>query len=292
MTVTTGTAGKAIACMLAGTLMLTTQDAVSKWLTGRFHAGEILIYRGVFGYIAIAVYAHYAGLGWRVMRTRQPFGNLARASLNTAAGLLVITAYKVMPLADALAITFASPLLITALSGPLLKEQVDWRRWAAVIGGFAGILLMCRPDGGVFKAVVILPILCMFCTAGRDLLTRRLGAVDAPATILFFTITTSVVAGAISLPIAGATWPTPTEWLIFFILGQANGISHFLVIQAFSLAPASTLAPFRYLSLVWAVAIGAVVWGDFPDEWKLAGAGLVVMSGLYVVRRETRRVAR
>ena len=231
--------------MIAGTLLLTSQDAVSKWLTGRFHAGEILVYRGLFGYVAIAVYAWHAGLGWRVVRARRPAGNLLRAALNTAAGLLVITAYVSMPLADAMAITFASPLLLTALSALVLKESVGWRRWSAVSAGFAGILLMCRPGAGGLDAVVVLPILGLCCVAWRDLLTRRLGAVDAPATILFYTISASCLAGALSLPLAGATWPTPGEWALFFVLGQVNGISHFLLIRAFALAEASMLAPFR-----------------------------------------------
>lgn len=277
--------------MTAGTLMLTVQDAVSKWLVEDFHAGEILFFRGLFAYIPIAIFAARAG-GWIALRSQRPGVNIVRSLLNTGAGFTVITAYAFMPLADAMAIMFASPFLVAALSVPMLGESVGWRRWSAVMVGFVGVVIILRPGTDSFQWFALLPLAAAGFVAVRDILTRRLGAVDGTTVILFYTVTVSVIAGAMSFPIAGVHWPTMGQWGIFAAMGLLNGVAHYMTIRAFSLAQAATLAPLRYLSLVWAAAIGYVVWNDVPDVAVASGAALVVGSGIFIVLREARLRAR
>ncbi len=279
--------GLGILMMVVATLLLTVQDAIAKWMTSDFHVGEILFYRGLWAYLPIALFAWREG-GLSVLRARRPGTNALRAAMNLGAGLLVISAYALMPLAEVLAITFASPLIVTALAAPMLGEPVGWRRWAAVLVGFGGVLVMVRPAGAGFDPVILLPLGVAVMIALRDLLTRRLGAFDSSTTILFYTVTVSVIGGAAVMAVLGTRMPQPFEWLLFAVSGIINGGAHYLAISAFRFAEAATLAPLRYLSLVFATAIGFVVWGDVPGPWVVVGAAVVVASGLYIIHREAR----
>ena len=273
--------------MTAGTLMLTLQDAVSKWLITDYSVGEILFYRGLWAYIPLAFFAWQSG-GWRVLRSAHPTVNFTRACLNSSAGLAMISAYAFMPLATAMAIMFAAPILVTALSGPLLGESVGRWRWFAVLLGFVGVILILQPEQGVWEWFLLLPLLAAVFVAVRDVLTRKLGAVDDPSGILFYTVTVSVLFGALWMAAFGASWPTPQAWAVFIAMGLLNGVAHFATIKAFTVARAATLMPLRYLSLVWAGLIGFMVWGDVPTVLALAGAVLVVVSGLAIVFRKRR----
>ena len=275
----------AIGLMLLGTLMLTLQDAVSKYLLDEFSVGEILFYRGIWAYLPLAWFI-WKGGGLRLLRPRKPLTNLVRSALNTGAGLTVISAYAYMPLATAMAIMFSSPILVAMLSGTLLGERVGAARWVAVVVGFAGVLLILQPEAASTGVYVALPVAAAIFIAFRDILTRRLGAVDDPTTILFYTVTVSVVAGAGWMILFGASWPDIDAWLVFAVMGFVNAFAHYVVIKAFALTQASTLMPLRYLSLVWAGIIGYLVWGDVPHATAVFGAALIVISGLTIVLRE------
>ena len=283
-----------IALMLAGTLMLTLQDAVSKWLIDSFHVGEILFYRGIFAYLPILAFVYFDHLkshaDGRSLRQRlhsnQPWANVLRAMLNTGAGFAVISAYAFMPLAEAMTITFSSPILVSVLAIPLLGETVSFRRWAAIAIGFLGVLLIAKPGRVDLGWVVWLPVLAAVLLAFRDILTRRLGAVDSTSVILFFTVTVSTVSGLLVMLVLGSSWPSSAAWALFFALGLINGVAHYLIIKSFSLAQASTIAPLRYSSVLWALLIGFWIWGDIPGWISLLGALLIVASGLYILFEE------
>jgi len=273
--------------MLAGTLLLTVQDAVSKGLIRDFHAGEILFFRGLWAYLPIAWFAWRSG-GWRALSSRRPGVNAVRALLNSAAGFAVISAYAFMPLADAMAIVFASPILVAALAGPVLGERVTGQRWTTIGAGFLGVLVILQPGTGAFRWAMVLPLAGAVFIAVRDLLTARLGAFDGTTVILFYTVSASVLAGAASMAAFGGHWPNGWQWGLFAGMGLVNGVAHFMAIRAFALAAAALLAPLRYLALVWAGVIGFAVWGDVPSGAPIAGAALVVASGLYIVFAERR----
>jgi drug/metabolite transporter (DMT)-like permease len=278
--------GRGIPFILLGTLMLTTQDAISKWLTADYHFGEIFFYRGIWAYLPIAYFVWRDG-GLHTLRSARPFANIARAACNTASGVLIITSLSLMPMADVLAVAFMSPLILAALAPTFLGEMVGWRRWLAILVGFAGVLCMTRPGGGTLNLLIVMPLVVAFLMAARDVLTRQLGARDSTGTLLLYTVTITTGVGAVSL-LFGTTMPPAGDWLLFIVAGFINGTAHYFVVKAFQLSPAPIVAPLRYFSLVWAVVIGITIWGDIPDLWMIAGTILVVGSGLYTMFRETR----
>ena len=274
---------KGALCMIVGGLLLTTQDGISKWLTADFHPGEIMFYRGLFTFVPIiAIVAWSGGLGQ--LKSRNLKGTMIRAVLGAGTSIFVVVSFIYLPLADALAIIFLSPIMLTALSGPMLGEPVGWRRWLAVFIGFAGVMLMVRPSAEGIPYYYFFPLLTALLSALRDVATRRLRNDDSSVSILFYSMAAGILAGAISMPMFGAHWPSPSQWGLFAAAGILNSLSHRLTIQALLLAPGGTMAPFRYLSLV----MGYAIWGDVPDSFKLAGAALVVGAGLFILYREMR----
>jgi drug/metabolite transporter (DMT)-like permease len=272
-------------CMIAGGLLLTTQDAISKWLTSDYHTGEIMVYRGIFMLLPVAV-TIWLQRDLASLKPRRPVAVGLRAGFTVITSIFVVLSFTVLPLADALAIVFLNPLLVTALSVPILKEAVGWRRWVAVAVGFSGMLLMTRPgEGGVVLAVVF-PLTAALFAALRDLTTRRIGTVDTTNCLMFYSTFLTMAAGAVTLPF-GTHWPSLADWGLFAAGGIIGGLSHLLTIRAFQIAAAAMIAPFKYLSLVWAAGFGYLLWGDVPDTMKVAGASLVVGSGLYILYRET-----
>jgi drug/metabolite transporter (DMT)-like permease len=279
---------KGALCMIAGTLLLTTQDGITKWLAADYHAGEILFYRGFFTFIPIALLVARAG-GWRILATRNLKGTLIRAGLGTATSIFVVLSFLFLPLATALAIIFLSPIMLTALSVPLLGERVGWRRWMAVIIGFAGVLIIVRPSAEGVPYFYIFPLVTALLSTLRDVVTRQLRGTENSLSILFYSMLVAILAGGASIPMLGGHWPSLFDWGLLAAAGILVAISHLLTIQALMLAPGGTVAPFRYLSLVWASVIGYGVWGDVPDQWKLAGTALVVGAGLFILHRELKQ---
>ena len=273
-------------CMIGGTFLLTTQDGITKWLTTDYHAGEILFYRGIGTFLPILVLVWYGG-GWRTLRSGNLPGSLVRGGFALATSLFVVLSFVQLPLADALALIFISPILLTALSVPLLRESVGWRRWSAVFVGFFGVLFMVQPGEGGWQYFLAFPLIAACLSAGRDIVTRHLRTADTSLSMLFYSMLISLLGGAVTLPF-GTHFPSLGEWALFLIAGVLNSLAHLLSIQALLMAPAATVAPFRYLSLVWAAFIGYLVWGDVPDSLKIVGAVLVVGAGLYILHRETR----
>lgn len=273
--------------MALGTLLMTIQDATSKWLISDYSVGEILFYRGIWAYLPIAWFV-WRGGGLKLLRSRRPFANVVRSVLNTVAGLAVISAYAYMPLATAMAIMFSSPLLVAALSGPVLGEHVGVVRWLAVIAGFCGVLLVLNPFGGGLTWIYLLPLIAAVFIALRDMMTRHLGAFDDPSVILFYTVTLSVITGAVWMAVFGARWPDERGWMIFIVMGLVNGCAHYCVIKALSIAHAASVMPLRYLSLLWACIIGFVVWNDVPSAVAASGMCLIVASGIAILFRESR----
>lgn len=280
---------KGALCMITAGLLMTSQDAISKWLTTEFHPGEVMFYRGLFTFVPIIFIIAVGSGGVRLLVSRNLKGTLIRAALGGATSIFVVMSFLYLPLADALAIIFVSPILLTALSSPMLGERVGWRRWLAVFVGFTGLLLMVRPSGDGIPIFYFFPLFTALLSALRDIATRRLRNDDSAVSILFYSMAAGVLIGAATMPVFGAHWPNPSQWGLFVIAGILSSLSHLLTIQALLLAPGGTMAPFRYLSLVWAVIIGFAIWGDVPDAWKLTGAALVVGAGLFILHRELRR---
>lgn len=272
--------------MIAGTFLLTTQDAITKWLTTDFHAGEILFYRGIWMFPVLALLIHMNG-GVTILRLNQPKGVLLRSLAALGASLFVTISLINLPLAETMALVFTAPLLLTAVSPFLLREPVGWHRWIAVLIGFAGVLIMIQPGVEGFNSWVVFAMLAAVCSASRDIITRRLGTADSAVTVMFYTSVVALLAGAVTLPF-GTHWPTLQQWGWFILGGILVTFAHLFVVMAFQLAAGVIVAPLKYLSLIWSAIIGYLIWGDIPGPMKFAGATLVVGAGLFILYRETR----
>ncbi len=268
--------------MVLSTIVLTTQDAITKWLTADYHSGEVLFYRTIFGMAVVAWLVRQGG-GWGLLRPRAPRLTLTRGVLALACSLAIVMSWALLPLADAMAVVFVSPVILTALSALVLRERVGVRGWAAVLIGFLGVLVMMRPGSTAFQWAVAVPIAAAFLAASRDVVTRQLGPLESPTTVLVYSQGLSLVGAGLTL-FWEAHWPGWFDWLLFAAAGVLAGIAHYLIIASFKLAPASLISPLRYLSIVWAVGFGWWLWGDLPDLWMASGGVLVIAAALLTTR--------
>ena len=279
--------GRGIASMVVGMAFLTTNDAVLKWLTTGYPVGQLLFMRGIFVALPIAFFVWRAG-GLATLRIRNVRGQFARAGMAIFSSFLFVMGLSLLPLPDAIAISFAGPLFIAALAPLLLGERVGWRRWTAVAIGFAGVLVMVRPTGDVLRLAALFPLSAAAIGAFRDIVTRHISATDTSVSILALSTVAVALSGLITLPM-GWTVPTAGDIGLMALAGLLLGSAHYFMIEAFRLAEAALVAPFKYTSMVWAMIAGILVWGDFPDRWTLLGATLVIASGLYLLQRKARR---
>jgi len=275
-----------IACMLVGVALLTFSDAAAKWFTADYPVGEVVSIRAMFILAFIVIFTV-----WRnrlsELRVRSYGNHLLRGGFACASTLLFVMGLSLLPLADAIAVTFAGPLFITALAPLMLREWVGWRRWLAVLAGFAGVLLMARPSGDYARWAVLLPLGAAFSGSLRDLFTRQISLTESSTGILFSTNVVVLCAGIIFFP-AGWRLPGAMDLLFMGLAGGLMGAAHYLHIEAFRLAEAAVIAPFKYTNMVWGVILGFVVWGHLPDRWVVGGSVVVIASGLYIFYREHR----
>jgi drug/metabolite transporter (DMT)-like permease len=276
---------KGIGCMVLGGFFLTVNDAIQKWMTGDFPRGELLAVRGMFVMIPILLLAWRMG-GLSTLRIHSGRGQAARAVLVCMTSFLFITALSLMPLADAIALTFVSPLILTGLAAMALGESVGWRRWMAVAVGFLGVIVMLRPGTGVVQWAAVFPLGVAFLGAVRDVVTRRMHDTESTIAIMFYSFLAVIVVYSTTAfygwkPISGP------QLALFAANGLVLGLAHFFLIEALRLTGASVIAPYKYVTMIWALVFGFVLWGDLPDSWMIVGGALVVGSGLYILRRET-----
>ena len=278
---------KGIVCMLVGTLLLTADDALMKWLAAGYPIGEIVVVRNLFAYIIITALTWRAG-GISVLRVASVRAQALRAGLFVISAFSFIGGLSLLPLADAVAISYSGPLILMALAVPLLGERVGWRRWVAVLVGFIGVMLIIRPTGDAFRWAALLPLTAATAGAVRDIVTRRISVTDSSVCILFWSMTAVTLAGLCTLPFG---WQAiqPRDLMLLSLNGLVVGGAQFFLIEALRFTEAKVVAPFRYSSMIWAVLFGFIVWGDLPNMWVLAGTILVVGCGLYVIRAEMRR---
>jgi drug/metabolite transporter (DMT)-like permease len=272
-----------IGYMVGGMVLLVLSDASAKWLTVHYPVTQIVVLRG----LVIVGLLLVIGLRTRALRVVNARGHLLRGAFATGSVYLFIFGLAQLPLADASAAAFAGPLFLTALAGPALGERVGWRRWSAVLIGFAGVLVMLRPTGEGLNWAILLPVAAACCGALRDLVTRHISLTDNATSILLSTNATLVVCGALFV----SQWhPVQASHLALMIVsGLLIGGAHYMHIECFRLAEAATIAPFRYTSIVWGVLFGFVFFGQLPGPWVIAGGALVITSGLYIMHREHRR---
>jgi drug/metabolite transporter (DMT)-like permease len=281
--------GRGIACVLVAWLLFACMDAGSKQLAEDYSIVQILWLR----FLSLAVIAAWLVRrqgGTTAFRTHHFWLQGARSLLLVVEIGLFIWTITVLPLANAHAILAVTPLLVTALSVPLLGERVGIRRWSAIGVAFIGMLVILRPGLGVMHPMALVALLCAAMFALYQILTRVVSRADPPLTTLFYT----ALVGAAGLTVVGPfhwTAPDAAGWALFGLVAGLGASGHFLLIKALQLAPASSLQPYSYTILIWATAVGFVVFGNLPDLATVAGALIIAASGIYTFARERKRRA-
>ena len=278
---------KGIACGIAAMTLFPAQDAIIKWLSADYDVFQLLFMRSVFVFIPVAILVMRSG-GPRVLRTKQPFMLILRAASSFGAWSVYFIAISQIPLADAMALVFSAPLIITALSVPFLGEAVGMRRWAAVGVGFLGVLIMIEPGSDTLQGVALLPLVSAAFYSISMLLTRILTRREASVTMLFYSTLTILVMSSVALPFV---WVTP-DWPdlgLMALMGLVTGCAQFLATQAYRYAAPAVVAPFDYTSLIWATLYGYLLFGDLPRNSVILGAAVVIGSGLFILYRERRK---
>lgn len=277
---------RAIYCLLAGVALISLNDALIKSLTSTYPVGQLLFMRGLFIFPWVILLAYRAG-GIATLKINNIGGQSIRAVCVIGSSFLFVNGLAHLELADAIAVTFTGPLFITALAPFVLGEYVGWRRWAAVLIGFAGVLFMVRPGYGAIQWAVLFPLGAALCGSTRDLITRRISQTETSVAVLMVTTCAVILAAATTLPFSSV--PIRVSDLGAF---AASGIlvagGHYLMIEAFRHGEAALIAPFKYSFMVWAILFGYLMFGHLPDRWTLLGAAFVIFAGLYILHRETR----
>jgi drug/metabolite transporter (DMT)-like permease len=278
---------KGIGLMCVAIALFSCLDATAKYMASvaQLPVAQVTWLRFVSQFVLIVLAVGVVALPG-LLRTRKLVHQSIRSLLMLGSTVLNFLALRHLRLDQTQTIYFLTPLMVALVAGPTLGEWVGWRRMVAILVGFLGILVVVRPGQVPFHPAMALAFGSMLCYVVFLLLTRYLAEYDAPQVTLFY----SMLAGAVLLtPFAVADWVWPANaltWLLLLSMGFWGGIGHYLVILAYRQAPASTLAPFIYLGLITHTVAGYLVFAQLPDVWTLAGATIVIASGIYLVHRE------
>ena len=281
---------RGILLMCAGVSTFPFMNAAVKLLAPHYPAAQITWARFT-GHLIFMLLVFLPKYRWTLLRTRRPAVQIARSLLMLASNLVFVMAIGTVPLATASAIGFTSPLIVTALSVPLLRESVGWRRWSAVLVGFAGALIVIRPGSGFHDPAVLLLLLSSLAYALYQIATRWVGQYDNAATGIIFAALLGSLVMSFAMPFVFIMPRTVLDTALFCSLGLLGGFGHYLVIRAFERGPAAVISPLGYVELVGTTILGYLIFGNFPDFWTWIGAGVIIASGIYIALRERRRRA-
>lgn len=277
----------AIITICAGVAFLVANDAVAKLLTDRYAPIQIVFLRNLIA-VPIITAVVLVMFGPAGLRTRHLHLHALRGALMVTGAWLYFTSLIYLPLAEATALVFSAPIFITALSVPLLREQVGWRRWGAVLLGFGGVLVIARPGSAAFQLAALLPVGTALVYALFMISARWIDRTERLWTMMLFAMLFPMIYAA---PFAIANW-TPVQSgdiALFVTIAVFGSLGIALIGQAFRMAPAAIVAPFDYTSLIWATGLGWLIWGDVPMVWTILGAAIIVVSGIIIILRESRQ---
>ena len=272
-----------IGLMLTGVGLFALNDALGKWLLTTYSVGELLLIRSFIALLLMAPFIWQAGLTAFTAAPR-PGLQITRVILSTLEVAMFFWAVSYLPLADTVTFYLAGPIYVTALSVFLLGERVGWRRWTAVLVGFGGVLLALRPSAASLTLPALIALTGSICFAFLMIATRSLR--ETSNTVLVASqIAGSLIFGALWAPFDWVT-PTLSDFLLLSTFGVISIVALACINYSLKLAPASVIAPYQYTFILWAVALGYVVFGDVPDTLLLTGAAIIIAAGLYIFWRE------
>ena len=269
--------------MLASIGLFACMTATIKQVTTDYSVFQILFFRNAVMLPFVTLFLYRSG-GFAAFRSRRPGLQACRNGIQVIGNLLLFTALADLALADASAIQFTAPLMVTAISAVFLGDAVGWRRWSAVGLGFVGVLVML-PPGGEIKTATLILLISTACYAIMVAITRVLAKSDPVAVIFFYLTLTGSLVGAISLPWTWVT-PTPIEFFYLLLIGLLGGLAQLSLVFALRFAAPPVLAPFDYSLMIWAIGLDIIIWQALPTAQTLLGAAIIASAGLYVAQRE------
>lgn len=278
---------RGIGWIIGAVFVFAVVNALVKWQVATYPVGQVVFFRCWFALVPVAfLVASHGGLA--SLRTHRPWAHVSRALVQFVSMFSIFIAFKLMPLADAVAISFSAPLFMTLLSIPLLGERVGIHRWSAVLIGFAGVLFMVQPGPGILETGAVFALANAALSAAITIALRRMSATESSTTIVAWQLATTAVVSALLLPFGWIT-PTWSDAATMALTGLGAGVGQYMWTQAFRFAPAAVAAPFTYTAMIWAMGLGFLIWGDLPTASLIAGSLVVASSGLYILYRETIR---
>ncbi len=273
-----------LAYMAGGIFLFSAVDTQAKFLTDTLHPLQIAWSRQ-FG-LLIGVFVILGLRGPAVLKTDRPILQILRGAAVAGSATLFIIALKFVPLADAVAVAFVAPFIVTVLGATLLGEPVGIHRWTAVTIGFLGALIVIRPGLGVIHPAAMLVVLAAFLFALRQILSRTLSTTSGTATTVAYTAIVGSFILTLPLPFVWQ-WPGSTRELVLLAsLAIMSAVAELLVIKALEVAQAVVVAPVQYTMLIWGTLYGYFIFGDLPDRWTWIGALIIIATGFYTLYRE------
>ncbi len=291
-------------CATVAVVFFSINDVTIKLLSGGYALHQVVLIRSVIGMLVILCIIAPFTSGWAIARTKRLPMHMLRGLCVVFANMTFFLGLAAMPLADAVAIFFVSPLVITVFSVVFLGETVGPRRWAAVGVGFIGVLVMMRPGTAAFQLASLLPLVSAFCYAGLHIMTRRIGGTESAATMAFYIqIMFIVVSLAMGLTLGDGrfgnqadpslafllrewSWPVAADYPLFLIIGVGIAVAGYLISQAYRVTEASFVAPFEYLALPISVVWGMLIFDEYPGGWDYLGMSLILGAGLFAIWRD------
>lgn len=279
---------RGILAMIGGSACFSANDAATKYAALHLPVTEIVAIRAFFALALALLIVLWRHELYALARIRDPY-LLLRACIEAFTGVAVIYALSLMPIANFTAIILVQPFIMTIVGAVWLGEHVGWRRWAAVATGFVGMLLVIKPGTDAFELVSLVALFAAFLSLTRDLLVRKIKA-EVPTTVISFsTALLAVPVGLIGAAVESWTMPAALPLAVVFVAAAFLLAAFILTVMAFRSTDVSVVSPFRYSIVVFALCFGVVVFGEIPDTLSLAGIGIIVAAGIYMLHRETVR---
>ena len=277
-----------ISLMIAGIFLFAVNDALGKWLMATYSVGQVLLIRSLAAMVLLAPFI------WRDLTS---FASAPRWGLQAVRALLATVevacfywAVAYMPLADVMAYYLAGPIFVTAIAGTLLGEPVGWRRWSAVTAGFIGVIVCLRPGVAALSWPALIALVGSFTFSLSMISTRFLRGTSQ--IVLVTTQTVAALAfGVVAAPLAWVP-SNARDLALLALLGMVAMVAHVCVNRSLTVAPASTVVPYQYTTIIWAVLFGYLVFGDVPDAWMLVGGTIIIGAGFFIFLREQQRARR
>ncbi|NTF45754.1 DMT family transporter [Rhizobium rhizogenes] len=269
--------------MLFGDFMFSLNDAMGKWLVASFSVGQILVIRSFGSFIILAPMIARQGSD-ALFRLERPPLQILRVVMTTADVALFYAAVAYLPLADVMTFYMAGPIYVAAISHFFLGERIGWRRWLAVLVGFAGVLIALRPSAAMLSWPSIFGLGGSLAFALTLVLSRRLRQTSDATLVAWQTV--AALATGIVLSIGNWRSASTLDYAAMLALGVVAGSAHMMITRSLKLAPASLLAPLQYSLLIWAIALGFLFFGDIPDAQIIVGSVVIVLAGLFIFHRK------